>query len=63
MVSYSLRSPIQTKQGARNDFAPLMVQLPEVVAALAVLPLLAITGTLVFRRPVPSWSAFRGPGS
>ena len=39
--------------------APLVVPLPEVVAALAVLPLLAMAGTLVFSRPIPDWSAFR----
>ena len=39
--------------------APLVVPLPEVVAALAVLPLLAMAGTLLFSRPIPDWSAFR----
>jgi len=36
-----------------------VVPLPEVVAALAVLPLLAMAGTLLFSRPIPDWSAFR----
>ena len=39
--------------------APLVVPLPEVVAALAVLPLVAMAGTLLFSRPIPDWSAFR----
>ncbi len=39
--------------------APLVVPLPEVVAALAVLPLLSMAGTLLFSRPIPDWSAFR----
>jgi len=39
--------------------APLVVPLPEVVAALAILPLLAMAGTLLFSRPIPDWSAFR----
>lgn len=43
--------------------APLVVPLPEIVVALVVLPVLAVTGTWVFSRPIPAWSAFRGPGS
>jgi putative ABC transport system permease protein len=39
--------------------APLVVPLPEIVVALAVLPVLAVTGTWVFSRPIPAWSAFR----
>ena len=43
--------------------APLVVPVPEIVAAIAVLPILAVASTFVFTRPIPSWSAFRGSGS
>lgn len=39
--------------------APLVVPVPEVVAAVIVLPMLAIFGALLLSRPIPSWSAFR----
>ena len=40
---------------------PLVVPVPEIVAALAVLPLLAVVATLFLSRPIPPWSAFREP--
>ena len=43
--------------------SPLVVPVPEVLAALLVLPLLAVAATFVLARPIPSWSAFRGAGS
>jgi putative ABC transport system permease protein len=43
--------------------APLVVPLPEIVAALAILPILVVVATFVLTRPIPSWSAFRGAGS
>jgi putative ABC transport system permease protein len=39
--------------------APLVVPVPEVLAAVIALPVLAILGTLLLSRPIPSWSAFR----
>lgn len=39
--------------------APLVVPVPEVLAAVVGLPLLAIVGVLLLSRPIPSWSAFR----
>ena len=39
--------------------APLVVPVPEVVAALAILPILAVAGTWLLSRPIPAWSAFR----
>jgi putative ABC transport system permease protein len=43
--------------------APLVVPVPEVVAAVALLPVLAIAATWLFSRPIPDWHAFRGPTS
>ena len=43
--------------------APLVVPVPEILAALVVLPLMAISATLLLIRPIPSWSAFRGARS
>jgi putative ABC transport system permease protein len=43
--------------------APLVVPLPEIVASLAILPILVVVATFVLIRPIPSWSAFRGAGS
>jgi putative ABC transport system permease protein len=43
--------------------APLVVPWPEILAALAVLPLLAIIGTWLLSRPIPDWSAFRAQGA
>jgi putative ABC transport system permease protein len=43
--------------------APLVVPVPEVIAAVALLPVLAIAATWLFSRPIPEWSAFRGPTS
>jgi len=40
--------------------APLVVPGPEVVAVVALLPVLAIVATWLFSRPIPDWSAFRG---
>lgn len=39
--------------------AHLVVPVPEIPAALAILPLLAIAGTWLLSRPIPDWSAFR----
>lgn len=39
--------------------APLVVPVPEVLAAVIALPVLAIIGTLLLSRPIPSWAAFR----
>lgn len=39
--------------------APLVVPVPEVLVAVVALPVLAILGTLLLSRPIPSWSAFR----
>lgn len=43
---------------------PLVVPVPEIVAVLVALPLVAIAGGLLLSRPIPQWSAFRdvGPG-
>ena len=43
--------------------SPLVVPVPEVIAAVALLPVLAIAATWLFSRPIPDWSAFRGPTS
>lgn len=43
--------------------APLVVPVPEVIAAVALLPVLAIAATWLFSRPIPDWHAFRGPTS
>jgi putative ABC transport system permease protein len=43
--------------------APLVVPMPETIAAVAVLPVLAIAATWLFSRPIPEWSAFRGPAT
>lgn len=43
--------------------APLVVPVPEVVAAVVLLPVLAIAATWLFSRPIPDWHAFRGPTS
>jgi putative ABC transport system permease protein len=43
--------------------APLVVPVPEVLAAIAALPLLAVLATFLFTRPIPAWSAFRGASS
>jgi putative ABC transport system permease protein len=39
--------------------APLVVPLPEVIGAVAVLPVLAIGSAWLLGRPIPEWSAFR----
>jgi putative ABC transport system permease protein len=39
--------------------SPLVVPVPEALAAVLVLPLLAMLGALLFSRSIPSWSAFR----
>ena len=39
--------------------APLVVPLPEVIAAVAVLPVLAIGAAWLLGRPIPEWGAFR----
>jgi putative ABC transport system permease protein len=38
---------------------PLVVPVPEVLAAVVALPVLAMLGALILSRPIPSWSAFR----
>jgi putative ABC transport system permease protein len=43
--------------------APLVAPWPEIVASLAILPLLAVVGTWALSRPIPAWQAFRGPSS
>jgi hypothetical protein len=43
--------------------APLVVPVPEVIATVALLPVLAIVATWLFSRPIPDWHAFRGPTS
>lgn len=43
--------------------AHMVVPVPEILAALAVLPLLAIAGTWLLSRPIPDWSAFRAQAS
>jgi len=39
---------------------PLVVPGLEVVAVVALLPVLAIAATWLLSRPIPDWSAFRG---
>lgn len=39
--------------------APLVVPMPEVIGAVAVLPLLAIGAAWLLGRPIPEWGAFR----
>jgi putative ABC transport system permease protein len=39
--------------------APLIVPLPEVIGAVAILPLLAIGAAWLLGRPIPAWGAFR----
>lgn len=43
--------------------APLVVPLPEVVAAVIILPLAGIVGALLLSRRIPEWSALREAGS
>ncbi|MGH2966868.1 MAG: FtsX-like permease family protein [Solirubrobacterales bacterium] len=40
--------------------APLVVPVPEILAMVGGLPLLAIGAALLLARPIPTWSAFRG---
>jgi putative ABC transport system permease protein len=40
--------------------SPLVVPGPEVLAIVALLPILAISATWLLSRPIPDWSAFRG---
>lgn len=46
---------------AGND-QPFVVPVLEIVAIVAVLPLVAIAGALLLSRPIPQWSAFRDVG-
>jgi hypothetical protein len=39
--------------------SPLVVPVPEVIGAVAVLPLLAIGAAWILGRPIPEWAAFR----
>lgn len=43
--------------------APLVVPIPEVIAAAAILPLAGIVGALLLTRRIPAWSALRQAGS
>ncbi len=43
--------------------APLVVPIPEVIAAVAILPLAGIVGALLLTRRIPAWSALREAGS
>lgn len=43
--------------------SPLVVPTLEVVAVVALLPVLAIAATWLLSRPIPDWSAFRGRAS
>jgi hypothetical protein len=43
--------------------APFVVPVPEIVAALVVLPLLVVSATFLITRPLLTWSTFRGAGS
>ncbi len=43
--------------------SPLVVPVPEIAAALVVVPLLVVAVTFVLTRPIPPWSSFRGAGS
>lgn len=43
--------------------APLVVPIPEVVAAVIILPLAGIVGALLLTRRIPAWSALREAGS
>jgi putative ABC transport system permease protein len=43
--------------------APFVVPIPEVVAAVVILPLAGIVGALLLTRRIPSWSALREAGS
>ncbi len=49
--------PVWGLFASRN--APLAVPVPEVLAAVVALPVLAVLGTLLLSLPIPSWSAFR----
>ncbi len=49
--------PVWGLFASRNS--PLVLPVPEVLAAMIALPVLAILGTLLLSRPIPSWSAFR----
>jgi len=40
--------------------APLVVPVPEIAAALVVLPLIVVATTFVLTRSIPPWSSFRG---
>jgi putative ABC transport system permease protein len=41
---------------------PLVVPLPEVLVAMAVLPVAAVVGAALLSRPISTWSAYRGEG-
>ncbi|MEX2546228.1 MAG: FtsX-like permease family protein [Chloroflexota bacterium] len=43
--------------------APLVVPVPEIIAAAAILPLAGIVGALFLTRRIPAWSALRQAGS
>ena len=55
--------PTRPRSPGLRRKAPLVVPVPEVLAAVVVLPLLAVVGALLLSRPIPSWSAFRDLGS
>ena len=43
--------------------APLVVPIPEVIAAIVILPVAGIVGALLLTRRIPAWSALRQAGS
>ena len=48
---------------ANRPGLPFVIPLPEVIAAVAVLPLAGLFGALVLTRGIPAWSALRQAGS
>jgi len=46
-----------------SNGAPFAVPIPEVIAAVLILPLAGILGTLLLSRRIPAWSALREAGS
>jgi putative ABC transport system permease protein len=48
---------------AAGHGAPFVVPIPEVIAAVLILPLVGILGTVLLAPRIPAWSAFREAGS
>ena len=46
-----------------SNGAPFAVPIPEVIAAVVILPLAGILGALILARRIPAWSALRQPDS